>query len=95
MSDAVWNLITLGLCVAVLCCTTAQAWAERRAARHFLEGLDLVRPAMEDIARIEPHLEESIDLALVRLADAQREMWRQANGYVTPFGLMRARRKPR
>lgn len=90
-----WTLfsVAVGALLIQLVGVMVSAVLERRTARQFLEGLNLVRPVMEDMRRIEPHLDESIELALLQIEDSEEKLRRIANGYVTPIGIVRARRR--
>jgi hypothetical protein len=92
MSSMTLVLLALALAIGSMIINTVQAYVERRAMKVFTEALELMVPVMEDVRRIEPHLDESVELAMIRTAELLPTARRMANGYVTPFGLFPRRK---
>lgn len=92
------SIQTLGAILAVvlalnLIMDLVYAWRERLVMRMFDEVLDVLVPALEDIRRLDPHLDESIELAMVRTIELQPRVHAMANGYITPIGLIPRRKR--
>ena len=93
MNATTFATIVAVLLVVDLVLNLVFAWIERHSVRALAEALELVVPAMEDMRRIEPDLDESFELALIRITKLRPKLQRLANGYITPMGLVPRRKR--